>query len=205
MAVLAAIVLAGGESRRMGRTKAALPDASGRPFVARLVRTFHAAGINEIVVVTGASHDDVVAALEGDRTPLMPRLARNPDPTRGQVSSLWIGLDAVLRPEIDAVLMTPVDVPMVTPATVRAVVAAWEGSRPPIVRPAIGDRHGHPVLFDRVVFGELRCAPLDAGAKAVVHAHAHELVNVQVSDEGALTDIDTPGDYAALVRQSGRA
>ncbi len=201
--MLTAIVLAGGESRRMGRTKATLLDGSGRPFVARVVRTFLEAGIDDIVVVTGAAHDDVVAALERDRVPVMPRLARNDDPSRGQVSSLWVGLDAALRPEIDAVLMTLVDVPMVSPSTVRAVVAAWRVSRPPIVRPAIGDRHGHPVLFDRAVFAELRRAPLDAGAKAVVHAHAHELFNVPVDDEGALTDIDTPGDYAALVQRSG--
>lgn len=202
--MLAAIVLAGGESRRMGRTKATLPDAFGRSFVARLVRTFLAAAIDEIVVVTGAAHDDVVGALDRDGVPVMPRIVRNPDPSRGQLSSLWVGLDAVLlRPDIDAVLMTPVDVPMVDASTVRAVVAAWRAGRPPIVRPAIGDRHGHPVLFDRVVFDELRHAPLDVGAKAVVHAHAHELVNVAVSDEGAVTDIDTPGDYAALVEPSG--
>jgi molybdenum cofactor cytidylyltransferase len=195
MAVLAAVVLAAGESRRMGRTKAVLPDAAGRPFVARLVRTFRAAGIDEIVVVTGAAHDDVVAALEQDRATAMPRLVRNLDPARGQLSSLWVGLDAVLQRDVDAVLMTPVDVPMVNPATIRAVVAAWTAGRAPIVRPAIGDRHGHPVLFDRAVFGELRRAPLDVGAKAVVH--------VPVDDEGALTDIDTPRDYAAMVARAG--
>jgi molybdenum cofactor cytidylyltransferase len=68
------------------------------------------------------------------------------------------------------------------------------------VRPAIGDRHGHPVIFDSRVFSELRQAPLDVGAKAVVRAHATEIVNVPVTDAGCLVDVDTPGDYEALGR-----
>ncbi len=132
----------------------------------------------------------------------MPRVVRNDDPARGQLSSLWVGLEAAQRPDLDAVLMTLVDVPMVRPATVRAVIDAWRPERPPIVRPAIGERHGHPVLFDRAVFDELRRAPLDAGAKAVVHAHQNEIVNVAVDDEGCLIDIDTPHDYAAFVERS---
>jgi len=203
--VLTAIVLAGGGSTRMGRPKALLPDGDGRPFVVRLARTFLAAGIDEIVIVTGAAHDAVVEALKQDGVPVMPRVVRNDDPSRGQLSSLWVGLDAAQRPDLDAVLMTLVDVPMVRPATVRAVIDAWRQERPPIARPAIGERHGHPVLFDRAVFDELRRAPLDAGAKAVVHAHQNEIVNVAVDDEGCLIDIDTPYDYAALVERSRKA
>ncbi len=206
-AVLGAIVLAAGESTRMGAPKALLPDESGRPFVARVTRTFLAAGIDELVVVTGSRHDAIVSALAHDRLPVMPRIVRNTDPSRGQLSSLWAGLDAVEHLALDAVLMTPVDVPMVKEATVRTVIEAWRRSRPPIARPVIGDRHGHPVLFDRAVFDELRRAPLAEGAKAVVHGHARQLLNVEVDDEGCLTDVDTPDDYKALFngeRNSGR-
>ena len=200
--MLAAIVLAAGDSTRMGTPKAVLPDASGRPFVARLVRTFRGAGIAEVVVVTGASHDAIVAALEQDVADSMPRVVRNSDPSRGQLSSLWTGLDAVQEAALDAVLMTPVDVPMVNEGTVRAVVEAWRQRRPPIARPVIGDRHGHPVLFDRTMFADLRRAPLAEGAKAVVHGHQHQLLNVEVDDEGCLTDVDTPADYDALLGRS---
>jgi molybdenum cofactor cytidylyltransferase len=126
---------------------------------------------------------------------------RNPDPSRGQISSLWVGMDAAADPGLDALLMTLVDVPMVRTSTVRAVVDAWRASHAPIVRPAIGDRHGHPVLFDRAVFDELRHAPIDEGAKAVVHAYADRLVNVAVDDEGCLIDVDTPEDYRALTQK----
>ena len=78
------------------------------------------------------------------------------------------------------------------------MIAAWRRTRAPIVRPAIGDRHGHPVIFDRAVFDELRLAPLDAGAKSVVRAHEDQILNVPVDDEGCVRDVDTPADYEAL-------
>jgi len=185
----------------MGRPKALLPDEDGRPFVARIVRTFASAGLDRLVVVTGAQHDAIVAALAAEGLAAAVSCVRNPDPSRGQISSLWVGMDAAVTPDLDALLMTLVDVPMVRASTVRAVIDAWRRSRAPIVRPAIGDRHGHPVLFDRAVFDQLRRAPIDGGAKAVVHAYADRVVNVDVDDEGCLIDVDTPEDYRALTRR----
>jgi molybdenum cofactor cytidylyltransferase len=104
----------------------------------------------------------------------------------------------VMTPQTDAMLMTLVDVPLVRVSTVTAVIDEWRRTRAPIVRPAIGDRHGHPVIFDRVLFDELRRAPLDAGAKSVVRAHEHEIVNVPVDDEGCVRDVDTPSDYEEM-------
>jgi molybdenum cofactor cytidylyltransferase len=195
--VLSAIVLAAGDSTRMGSPKALLLTSDGHPFITSIVGAFAAAGIADVVVVTGRDHDAVVAALRDHPAPLHPRFARNPDPSRGQLSSLWAGMD-VIPASAEAVLMTLVDVPLIGPGTIRAVIAAWEQTRAPIVRPAIGERHGHPVLFDRRVFGELRAAPLDAGAKTVVRRHASDLVNVPVTDERCLVDIDTPEDYRSL-------
>ena len=200
----AAIILAAGDSTRMGTPKALLPDSDGRPFVVRIVRTFAAAGIPEIVIVTGAQHEPIHTAVSRDGMCASARIVRNPDPTRGPLSSLWTGLDAI-GADADAVLMTLVDIPLVKAATIRAVVDAWKRTSAPVVRPAMGDRHGHPVLFDRAVFGELRSAPLDQGAKAVVHAHAARLINVEVDDLGCLIDIDTAADYAAMLQRSRNA
>ena len=184
----------------MGSPKALLLTLDGRTFVAAIAGTFAAAGITDIVVVTGRDHDRIVDALANARLPAPPRIARNPNPSRGQLSSLITGMDAVVSPGTDAVVVTLVDVPMLSPATVRLVVSEWERTRAPIVRPAIGDRHGHPVVFDQRVFSELRSAPSDVGAKSVVRAHANEVLNVPVTDEGCLVDVDTPGDYQALSR-----
>lgn len=192
------VILAAGDSTRMGSPKALLLTPDGRTFVAAIVQTFTTAGIADIVVVTGRDHDRIVEALVSARLPVSPRIARNENPSRGQLSSLLTGMDAVVTSKAEAVVVTLVDVPLVAPETVRLVVSEWQRTRAPIVRPAIGDRHGHPVVFDQRVFTELRSAPPDMGAKAVVRAHADEVVNVPVTDEGCLVDVDTPGDYKAL-------
>ena len=197
-AVLAAVILAAGASTRMGSPKALLETPAGRPFAAALVRAFAAAGVSEIVLVTGADHERVRAAVLADAPPVTPRFARNPEPSRGQLSSLWVGMEAAVSEATEALLVTLVDVPMVQSATIVKVIEEWRRTRAPIVRPARGDRHGHPVMFDRAVFAELRAAPLDQGAKTVVRAHAREIVDVPVSDEGSLIDVDTPQDYEEL-------
>lgn len=197
--MLPGIVLAAGDSVRMGSPKALLPSPDGRPFVSRIIDTLHDAGIVELVVVTGRDHEALVKILkESARVP--PLIARNADPSRGQLSSLWVGMDAVVRPDTEGILVTLVDVPMTAVSTVTRVVTAWQRTRAPIVRPAIGDRHGHPVIFDRAVLDMLRAAPIDAGAKTVVRAHEHDLLNVPVDDEGCLVDVDTPDEYNRMSR-----
>ena len=196
--VLSAVILAAGDSTRMGSPKAALLTPDGATFVGRVVTTLRDAGVDDLVIVTGNHHDAVVESIARDHRSTRPRIVRNPDPSRGQLSSLLTGMEIVVTPQTDAMLVTLVDVPLVRVSTVTAVIGAWRRTRPPIVRPAIGDRHGHPVIFDRVLLDELRRAPLDAGAKSVVRAHEHEIVNVPVDDEGCVRDVDTPADYEEM-------
>ena len=196
--MLCAVILAAGDSTRMGSPKAALLTPGGTTFVARIVQTLRDASVDDLVIVTGRHHDAVVAAIARNERSTPPRIVRNPDPSRGQLSSLLTGMDVVVTPQTDAVLMTLVDVPLVRVSTVTMVIDTWRRLRAPIVRPAIGDQHGHPVIFDRAVFDELRRAPLDAGAKSVVRAHEHEIVNVPVDDEGCVRDVDTPSDYEEM-------
>ena len=182
----------------MGSPKALLRAPDGRTFVERIVDVLSSFA-DEVVVITGGHHDEIVdIAVELSRNRHV-RFVRNPDPVRGQLSSLWVGMDAVVGATTEAIAMTPVDVPMISTATVTAVVDAWRRGRAPIVRPAIGRRHGHPVIFDRAVFAELRSAPLEVGAKSVVHAYGDAVLNVTVDDEGCLTDVDTREDYRRLL------
>ena len=185
----------------MGTPKPLLADPDGRSFVERIVGTLAAAGLDDVVVVTGASHPFVAAVLEDAGFLHPPRVVRNPDPARGQLSSLLTGLDA-LPSDADGALVMLVDVPLVSLATVRAVIDAWVARRAAIVRPAVGDRHGHPVLFDRRTFAALREAPPDEGAKRVVRDLAAGIENVAVQDEGCLIDIDTAEDYRRIIRPS---
>jgi molybdenum cofactor cytidylyltransferase len=198
--MIRAVLLAAGESTRMGAPKAFLPDGEGRVFVTRVLHTFSTAGVHDVTVVTGRLHARLVREIAADapRGALI-RFACNPQPARGQLASLLTGIDAADAAGLDALLVTLVDVPFVKPSTVEAVVAAFDRTRAPIVRPARGGRHGHPVMFARRLFGELRRADPAAGAKAVVRAHAADVVNVEVDDEGAMIDLDTREAYERVV------
>jgi len=197
---VAALVLAAGRSSRMGCTKALLPDREGLPFVARIARTLIGAGAAPVIVVARPDTREAIAEALGELIAQgAVSVLVNADPERGQLSSLVTGLDAV--PDADGLLVTLVDVPFVSAATVQAVIAAWRRTQAPIVRPARGAVHGHPVLFDRATFEALRRAPLQEGARPVVRGYASAIVNVPVEDDGAFVDLDTPEEYAgALAR-----
>lgn len=182
----------------MGSPKALLADPGGVPFIVRICDTLITAGLGRIVVVTGPDHEQIGDVMSGHAQGHVT-LVRNPAPDRGQLSSLHVGMTASLSDDAEGLLMTLVDVPMVTRQTVRAVVEAWELSRAAIVRPVVGEQHGHPVIFDRRLFGELREAPLDRGAKHVIRAHAADIENVSVADRGCLVDVDTPEDYERVI------
>jgi CTP:molybdopterin cytidylyltransferase MocA len=188
---VAAIVLAAGESRRMGFPKALLPIA-GHTFVEHIVRALAAAAVDAIYVVLGAHADRILAAVD-----LAPaQVVRNPDWPRGQLSSLQAGLRALPPGAYEAVLMALVDHPLVEPRVVRAVIDAHARTGRPIVVPVHDGRRGHPVLFAARLIPELLAAPLDAGARAVIRAHASEVLEVPTDAPGVLADIDTPQLYA---------
>jgi len=193
--MVVALILAAGASSRMGRPKALLPIGDGT-FVTRVCRTLLEAGVDDLVVVAGAEHHAVAAEI--GEAGLRARVVENARRQEGQLSSVLAGLAVADRPGVDAVLVHLVDTPLVRPETVRAVLDAFRRTNAPIVRPAVGGRHGHPVLFARKVFDDLRRADPAIGARAVVQAHAAEVCDVAVDDEGACRDIDTPEDFARL-------
>lgn len=204
--MIPAIVLAAGKSTRMGRAKALLPLGSGEAaesFLTHLLATFRAAEIDEVVVVVGHEAAAVVELLQ--RVGATARVVVNEDYESGQLSSLLAGLRLVDRPGVVAAMVTLVDVPLVAVSTVRAVVERYRATRAPIVRPVRGGRHGHPVLIDRTLFDELCRSDPSQGAKAVVRAHASVAGDVDVDDEGAFADVDTPVEYDALTARLARA
>ena len=189
--MIPAIVLAGGRSSRMGRPKALLPIGDDETFFDRITRTLVEAGLDEVVVVVGADAR-AIRATAAPRAGV--RIVDNPDHERGQLTSLVAGL-AAIGGNAEAALVTLIDVPLVSTLTVRALLTEWRTRPAPIIRPVSNGRHGHPVIFDRTLFAELRAADPRQGAKLVVRAHAAAIVEVPVEDEGAFTDIDTLEDY----------
>lgn len=183
-----AILLAAGESRRMGFPKPLL-KIGNQTFVARLARAMLSAA-DRLIVVVGAHAARVRPAI-----PLDPRITvvENPQWPRGQLSSIKAALRA-LDPAYEAAIVHLTDHPTVAAATFARVTEAWRCSQKPIVVARHGGRRGHPVLFDRAVFAELLAAPEDQGARAVVNADPGRVQYVDVDDPGITLDLDTPED-----------
>lgn len=196
-----ALVLAAGLSSRMKRPKALMPiQPDGTTFVAQLSRTLVQGGAVDVLVV-GRSDDE---ALQREVDALGPsvRFVANPDPDRGQLSSLIAGLNAADKPGVTGILVAPVDAPLIAASTVAALLSQFVSSRAPIVRPTYRGRHGHPVIFSRSVFDDLRHADPSQGAKAVVRAYSGGAIDLDVDDPAVVDDIDDPEDYARILDRS---
>jgi molybdenum cofactor cytidylyltransferase len=195
--VIPGVILAAGLSTRMGRPKALLrvgPD--GPTFVHHIATALLEGGVADALVVGRDDDDALRAEVEALGPPV--RFVVNAHADEGQLSSVIAGLNAADHPGIIALLVTPVDLPLVVPATVRALLDAFSSTRAAVVRATHKGQHGHPVIFARAVFDELRRADRALGAKSVVQAHARELVDVDVDDPGVLHDLDEPDDYERL-------
>jgi len=192
--MISGILLAAGESRRMGAPKALLLY-QGQTFIARICAAFLNAGVDELIVVLGARAEELRQAL-----PAHPALRTvvNPRYFQGQLSSLMTGIGA-LSPESEAAVVNLVDHPLVTAETIKALIASFRAAPLPILIAAYQGRRGHPVLFSSQVYGEILAAPLDQGAKVVVRKDPARVHEVQLDDPGILADIDTPEDYQHYV------
>lgn len=192
--MLSAILLAAGESRRMGSPKALL-HYQGQTFIHRICTAFLTAGVDELIVVLGARAEEIARAL-----PVHPALRTvvNSRYAQGQLSSLMVGIGA-LSPESEAVVVNLVDHPMVSNATIKAVIDSFRAAPIPIVIASYQGKRGHPVLFSSQVYGEILAAPLDQGAKVVVRKDPARVREIPLDDPGILADIDTPEDYARFV------
>ncbi len=192
---ISAILLAAGESRRMGHPKLLLPWG-GTTVLGQAVATFASAGIAEILVVTGGARAEIealVAELAG-QWPVRPVF--NPDyASGGMLSSIQCGIRALgSRPR--AVLIGLGDQPQVRAETVRRICAAFRETSQPLVIPSHDGRRGHPWLAARPLWGELLALAETATARQFIAAHAREVAYIP-ADETILQDLDTPEDYAA--------
>ncbi|MEW6299032.1 MAG: nucleotidyltransferase family protein [Thermodesulfobacteriota bacterium] len=192
--MISGILLAAGESRRMGRPKALL-RYHGQTFLERGCAAFLAAGVDELVVVLGARADELRGA-----APVHPavRVVVNTRAFQGQLSSLMVGI-GTLSPGSEAAVVNLVDHPLVTADTIRALITAFRVTPAPILIASYRGRRGHPVVFSAELYGELLAAPLDQGAKAVVRKDPTRVREIPLDDPGILADIDTPEDYARYI------
>jgi molybdenum cofactor cytidylyltransferase len=201
---IAGIVLAAGRSIRMRGPNKLLAEIDGVPLVRRVAAAAAAAGLAEIVVVTGHQGDQVAAALSG----LPVRLVANPDFADGMSTSLRTGI-AALRPGIEGALICLGDMPGLTPALVRRLAAAFAPKQKrDIVVPVHGGRRGNPVLIGARHFAAIRRVTGDLGARDIIKGDPDAVVEIKVDDDGAFLDLDTPeaiAEYRARTAAGGRA
>jgi molybdenum cofactor cytidylyltransferase len=192
---VAAIVLAAGQSRRMGADNKLLALVDGRPMVSHVVDAMLASHASPVIVVTGHEAEQVRAAL-GDRP---VEWCHNPDYADGLSTSLKAGLDAL--PEVDGVLIALGDMPRIKAGQIDRLIAAFnptEGRS--ICVPTVHGKRGNPVLFATRFVPEMRELSGDVGARHLIGAYAEELVEIEMDDDAALLDIDTPAALSALLQ-----
>jgi molybdenum cofactor cytidylyltransferase len=191
--MIAALILAAGESRRMGSPKALIPY-HGLTFVEHLLAATRLPRIGETRVVLGAGAD----VIRGQLPVKESQIVLNDAWESGPLSSIQAGLRSLPEDGVEAALICPVDHPLVTLRLIGAIVAAFDRSGKAIVLPTYLGRRGHPVLFASRLFAELMGAPLDVGARAVVRAHRGEIEEVPTEEEGVVLNLNDPEALARL-------
>ena len=197
-AQVAAVVLAAGQSRRMGDVNKLLAEVDGAPMIARTVDSVLASAAGPVVVVTGFEAAKLRAALAG--RPL--RFVHNPGFADGLSGSLQAALDE-LPEEVDGALVCLGDMPRVGPRHLDRLLAAFAAhDRPAICVPTHNGKRGNPVVWHRRFFDEMRRVAGDTGARHLIGEHAEAVVEVEMEDGAVLADVDTP---EALAAARGRA
>jgi molybdenum cofactor cytidylyltransferase len=191
--MIAGLILAAGESSRMGQDKALL-TYGGRTFLETIISILREADVSRVAAVLGHHAEEVQRGVKLEDM----EVVINPEYHRGQTSSLQAGLRALERADLEAVVLCLVDHPLISADTVRALVASFRRSGAPVVIPTFQDQRGHPVLIGRTLFSALLSLDPGAGANTVIGRHRDATQLVEVNDSGILLDVDDPEAYHRL-------
>jgi molybdenum cofactor cytidylyltransferase len=204
---LAGVILAAGESTRMGRDKALLPWPGNQSTTGMPAGTLLSATINaltefcDLVIVVAGKNEAVLRPVIYSCGAF---LAQNPNPDLGQFSSLQTGLHEALNQGRDNAMVTLVDRPPPQAATLQALVTSFNRRDYGIwsVVPESGGKHGHPILIGREMMEAFLKAPATSIARDIEHANQQRILYVPVNDPSVISNIDTPEQYASLQSQS---
>jgi len=197
-----AVVLAAGESRRMGRNKLLLPWGA-TTVLGRTLDNVGASAVHDMVVVTGHEREQVEAIVRQQGPPVEEdgslaaasiQLVHNSGYANGMLSSVQAAVRA-LPLTSEAILVVLGDQPMVGPETLDHLLTAYAAAPAGLVAPYWGNRRGNPVLIDRRYFAELLALPADAAPRVLLARHANDLLAVPVANDAVLHDLDRPDEY----------
>lgn len=191
----AGLVLAAGSSRRMGRPKQTL-DVAGRPLLELVVEQACASALDEVIVVLGAAEEQVRAAVDMGRA----RVVVNPDHATGMASSLRAGLAAVAA-GVDRIVVVLGDQVEVTATLLDELLALHARSGRPAAAVSAGGLLQPPAVLDSRLWDDLRSLAGDVGLRGVLRARAELVAGLPLAGPSTLIDLDTPDDYARLMRR----
>jgi molybdenum cofactor cytidylyltransferase len=185
--MLAAAILAAGESRRMGTPKALLPYR-GKTFVDHLMSVARHPRVGILRVVLGAGAEDIRARLNLDPAAVV----LNPDWPQGQLSSIQAAVRSLAGLSTEGLLLCPVDHPLVSEALVGQLIEEFDASGKAIVLPTFQGRRGHPIIFRASVYEEILAASPKVGARQVVWAHKEDTAEVPTEEDGVVLNLNDP-------------
>jgi molybdenum cofactor cytidylyltransferase len=193
--MVTAIVLAAGESRRMGALKPLLPYGSAT-VLQTVVRSLKASPVDRVLVVLGHRSEEIAASLKGEGV----ETVFNPRYLDGMLSSVQAGIAAA--PEETAWFVIALgDQPSLRPSTVTQLLNETRNGGTGIVVPSYSGRRGHPLLIHARYRGEIGALSGETGLRELVQRHPDAIRHVVVPDERVLSDMDTPEDYARELRR----
>lgn len=192
--MLAAVILSGGSSSRMGSPKALLAY-QGRPFLEHLldVATHPNIGVRRVVLGAHAEPIAKEVPLNADE------IVINDEWEQGQLSSIQAAIRS-LPPRTDGMLLCLIDHPLISKRLVGELIEEFYAKRACVVLPLYEGRRGHPVIFGSALYDELLQAPMDKGARAVVWAHANEVLEVRTDEEGCVLNLNDPETLQRAIR-----
>jgi molybdenum cofactor cytidylyltransferase len=185
--MLAAAILAAGESRRMGSPKALIPFR-GHTFLEHLLEVTKHPRVGVTRIVLGASAESI-----GEKLHLDPALVvNNENWQQGQLSSIQAAVRSLPRNQTEGLILCPVDHPMVSGALVARLIAEFDSSGKAVVLPTFRGRRGHPLIFRVTLYDELLAASPEVGARQVVWNHAQDVLAVPTDEEGVILNLNNP-------------
>jgi molybdenum cofactor cytidylyltransferase len=188
--MVSGIILAAGESARMGSPKALLKIGE-KSFVQRIVDVLIASRVLDLVLVLGAD----AKAIQTQLNWFKGKTVINEEWKRGQLSSILAGLHVVEQEDLHGVLVWPVDRPLVSEHVIVGMLHQFWSKHKQIVVPVFRGQRGHPVLIGSSLFEELEMAPKDIGARAILWNHPNDVLECPTEEEGVVINIDSSEDY----------
>lgn len=191
-----AIILAAGESKRMGSPKMLLPF-NGKTMLGNVISNIKLSDIKNILVVTGSDRElltDIISKSSVTH-------CYNDDYKMGMLSSVKCGFRR-LPTDFEAVLVFQGDQPLITPDVTNTVIKAFRSTGKGIVIPVYGKKRGHPLLIDRKYRDEIEKLDPNEGLRSLAYQFSNDVLEVETSDRGILRDFDTYDDYSNEINQT---